>query len=753
MRHLGLFSSLCLTASAAMAAGPVPDYLRHHAETRGFMLGRPLRPRPTPDGKAVLFLRAAPRTPELRLYEFDTATRKTRELLTPAQLLRGADEQLSAEERARRERMRMSLRGFTWFDLSKDGGTLLVALSGRLYIIARHDLRVRELRTGPGAAVDPQLSPDGRRVAYVRERDLFVLDLAESPEPHELRLTQSPHPGVSYGLSEFVAQEEMHRFSGFLWAPDSQRLLVEEADTREVETLHILDPAHPERAPATFAYPRPGHHNARVRLCVLTVPAPRHPAPPPLWLTWDSERFPYVATLRWSEGGPLTVVTQSRDQHHLEVLAFELPGVSGLLDQAAPTPAHAPAPRRLVTEHDPAWVNLDQDMPRWLKDGSGFLWTSDRSGGPELELRAPDGHLVRVLVGRDQGYQGLVDVDEAARQVVYAASPDATQRHLHRVSLSGGAAQALTHEPGHHTAVFGKDHRLFVQVSSTLQHMPQAQVLRLSAGGVAQPLGELESTAETPPMEPNVELTVAGPRALRAALIRPRAFQPGRRYPVVVDVYGGPGHLHVSAQRGRWLLMQWLADHGFIVVSADGRGTPGRGRDFERALRGNFAKVTLDDQIEALQALGERYPELDLSRVGIYGWSFGGYMAALGVLRRPDVFHVGVAGAPVVDWHDYDTHYTERYLGLPAENPTAYEDSSLLPSAANLRRPLLLIHGTGDDNVYFSHSLKLSDALFRAGRPHDFLPLSGLTHMVPDATITIHLWGRILGALSAVLRP
>lgn len=745
MRHLGLFSSLCLTASTAMAAGPVPDYLRHHAETRGFMLGRPVRPRPTPDGKAVIFLRAAPRTPELRLYEFDVATRRTRELLTPAQLLHGADEKLSPEERARRERMRMSLRGFTWFDLSKDGGFLLVALSGRLYAIDRKDLRVSELRTGPGAAVDPQLSPDGRRVAYVRERDLFVLELGEGKR--EVRLTHSAHPGLSYGLAEFAAQEEMRRYSGFLWAPDSRRLVVEESDTREVETLHIIDPSHPERPPAAFPYPRAGRANARVRLGVLTVPAGDAAAPPWTWLPWDVERFPYLATMRWSEGAPLTLVTQSRDQRYLEVLAYDLPAAHD-----APTATKAPAPRRLLAEHDDAWLNLDQDVPRWLKDGSGFLWTSDRSGGPQLELRAADGHLLRVLVDRDQGYQGLVDVDEGARQVIYSASSDAAQRHLHRVSLDGGAAQALTTELGHHTAVFGKDHQLFVQISSTTRTMPAALVYQLGASGEPRFLGELESAAERPPLAPNLELTTAGPRALRAAVIRPRSFQPGRRYPVIVDVYGGPGHLQVTAQQGRWLLAQWLADHGFIVVSADGRGTPGRGRDFERALRGSFARVTLEDQVEALQALGKRYPEMDLTRVGIYGWSFGGYMAALAVLRRPDVFHVAVAGAPVVDWHDYDTHYTERYLGLPEKNEAGYRDSSLLTHAAGLRRPLLLIHGTGDDNVYFFHTLKLSHALFRAGKHHEVLPLLGLTHMVPDPVMTERLWERIAATLGAALR-
>jgi dipeptidyl-peptidase-4 len=196
-----------------------------------------------------------------------------------------------------------------------------------------------------------------------------------------------------------------------------------------------------------------------------------------------------------------------------------------------------------------------------------------------------------------------------------------------------------------------------------------------------------------------------------------------------------------------------VADHGFVVVSIDGRGTPARGRDWERVIQGNLIDAPLADQVAGLQALAASYPELDLSRVGIYGWSFGGYFAAMAVMRRPDVFHVAVAGAPVADWHDYDTHYTERYLGLPDQHPEAYEHSSVLTYARQLRRPLLLIHGTADDNVYFLHSLKISDALFRAGIEHDFLPLSGHTHMVADPAITRLVNTRIVDYLVEHLRP
>src|SRR4029077_10378396 len=231
---------------------------------------------------------------------------------------------------------------------------------------------------------------------------------------------------------------------------------------------------------------------------------------------------------------------------------------------------------------------------------------------------------------------------------------------------------------------------------------------------------------------PRVELLKVGPEpGFYAAVVVPHNYDPKKKYPVMVDVYGGPHHQHVAAAKSRWLLDQWYADQGFIVVAIDGRGTPGRGRDWERAIYKKFGSVPLEDQVLGLKALGERYPAMDLGRVGIDGWSFGGYMSALAVMRRPDVFKAGVAGAPVVDWLDYDTHYTERYLGVPPKDDDAYKSSSLLTYAKDLSRPLLIVHGTADDNVYFRHSLRLADALFREGKEFEILPLPGLTTQVP----------------------
>jgi dipeptidyl-peptidase-4 len=448
------------------------------------------------------------------------------------------------------------------------------------------------------------------------------------------------------------------------------------------------------------------------------------------WVSWDQERYPYLARVLWdAPRAPLCLLVQTRDQREAALLAVD--GGNG-------------ATRPLLVESDAAWINLERDLPRWLPDGSGLLWASEGQGARTLELRGPEGAPGRQLLGPEAGFLSLVHVGADGRDLVVLTG-DALTSRLERVALADGARQPVpvAAGPADHTPVFSRDGSLLVDQRTAAGAWPQALLTR--ADGT--PLGRVPDEAEEPPFRVNLELTTVGPRAFHAALVRPRDFTPGRRYPVVLQVYGGPHALTVKADERQYLLHQWIADRGAVVVCLDNRGTPRRGRDWERAIKGRLGEVPLEDQVAGLQALGARYPELDLDRVGVYGWSFGGYLSALLLLRRPDVFKVAVAGAPVVDWLDYDTHYTERYLDLPAAAPDAYRAASLLTHAAELARPLLVIHGTADDNVYFFHSLKLADALFRAGRPFTFYPLPGVTHQVPDPPQRARLWERITSFL------
>lgn len=719
-----LLSTLAL-AALSVAAGflhaqedPSLRYFRDLTETRNYTLGRPVSPQLTPDGEHVIFLRAQSRNPTLRLYEFTVATGAERELLSPEQLLAGGEEQLTAEEKARRERQRQTLRGFTAFQLSRDGARLLVTLSGKLYVVNRADLKFTEL---PGQNwIDPRFSPDGRQIAAVRDRELFVIDLATN---RERQLTTGATEFISHGTSEFVAQEEMSREEGFWWSPDSTTLLYQETDEREVETRYIANALHPEEKPVSFAYPKAGSPNAKVRLGLVAAEGGET-----RWLRWEAGRHPYLARVSWSNPrAPLTLLVQNRAQTEQILLAAD---------------PHTGATTELLRETDAAWLNFDyeSEVPRWTQDGSRFLWTTEHRGSWQVELRDASGKILREITPPSFTFRGLVGLDEASGVVFVRGSLDAREVQLWRFPLAGGPGTPLTREPGHHFAKAAESGRSLVHTFDRFNGAYGVEVI----DGNGQPLAQLRSVAEPMPQRPTTELTrTQSAPAFDAAVTRPRTFAPGRKYPVILSVYAGPTAKRVNAVIRDYLPDQWMADQGYIVVRLDGRGTPWKGRDWERVIKGNFIDIALHDQIAGLTALAAQFPELDLSRVGVTGWSFGGYFSAMATIRRPDIFRAGVAGAPVVTWENYDTHYTERYLGLPQDNPEAYRVSNVTTYASELRRPLLLIHGLTDDNVYFQHTLQLADALFLAGKPYELLPMLG-THLVSDPLVKLRQQQRVI---------
>ncbi len=696
------------------------SFLKDYAETYGYSAGQPTGMELTPKGDAILFLRSGPRDIVRNLYEYKTVTGEVRGLLRAEDLLQGSKEHLTAEEKARRERMREIGRGFTWYSLSEDGEKILTGLSGRLYVINRSDGQWTPLHDNPaGPAMDARFSPNGKFVSCIRGYDLFVIDLATK---QERALTMGGSQDVTHGVAEFVAQEEMDRRTGYWWSADSQYLAYEESDQRGVEKLYIADARNPEIEPHGWRYPRAGRANAKVRLGVLSVTGGETH-----WIDWDREKYPYMATVQWGRDAPLTIYVQTRDQR--EGVLYLVDHVTGKLTE-------------LLRETDAAWLNLDADMPRWFAGGKDFLWTTERSGQWEVELRSREGAIKRTFKLPEADLYGVVAMDSARREFVVQGSADPTQSHLFRLSADKDEVVALTQGAGSHSGKFSRDGSRWVESAS----LPDGSVHQIVHGRDTMARGELPSVAETPPFAPHLELTrvSAAGRSFHAAIIRPRKFDSSKKYPVINSVYGGP-HVNVVTSAARsFLRQQWIADQGFIVVSIDGRGTPRRGRAWERATSGNLIDAPLDDQAEAIQALGRAYGELDLARVGLYGWSFGGYFTTMAMLRRPDVFHAGVAGAPVIDWEDYDTYYTERYMGLPKDNADGYRICNALTYADQLRRPLLLIHGTTDDNVYFTHTLKMADALFRAGRPYDLLVLPGFTHMVPEPVVTMRLYERIV---------
>ncbi len=726
-------------APAAAAEDPALAYFRDLAETRNYTLGRPVSPRITPDGKHAIFLRSAPRNPTLKLYELDLATQQERELLTPAQLLGGAEETLSAEEKARRERSRQSLKGFTAFQMSSDGARLLVTLSGKLYVVARATLKVTEL---PGSGwIDPRFSPDGKFVSAAgADRELHLIDLATNTER---AITSGATETLSHGTAEFVAQEEMSRNRGYWWSPDSQSLIVQETDESQVEVRWVADPLHPEQAPTKFFYPRAGTPNAVVRLLVVD----RAGRTPHVRVTWDSAVFAYLASVTWSKNATPTLLVQNREQTEQCLLALN---------------PDTGATNELLRETDAAWLNLDDNAagssgerrpPLWLADGESFLWATESRGAWQIELHHATGKLLREITPANFGYRGLVGIDEDSGAVLVRGGSDAREVQLWSFPLNGeaapGAGQPLTHARGQHSATFVPAARLFLRTTDLFDGTWRTEVV---SADDARVVATLPSLAEPIPQLPTTELTrTAGEPAFDAAITRPRVFDPKKKYPVILSVYAGPTSKRVTAEARGFLTDQWMADQGYVVVRLDGRGTPWRGRAWERVIKGNFIDIALADQIAGLQALAAKHSELDLKRVGVSGWSFGGYFSAMAAIRRPDIFKAAVVGAPVITWENYDTHYTERYLGLPQTAPEAYRVSNVTTYAAQASRPLLLIHGLTDDNVYFQHTLQLADALYLAGKPYELLPMLG-THMVNDPLVRMRQQQRIMEFLNRTVR-
>lgn len=674
---------------------------RQYARTQRFTLGEPRNVTASPDGLRAAFLRSkAGDDPVNCLWAQDLVSGVERLVADPRTLLTddlddgagGNPDELPAEELARRERMREGAGGITAYATDLAATVAAFTLAGRLFVAGLVSATARELVVD-GPVFDPHPDPLAHRVAYVSGSRLRIAEL----DGTSWELAGEPGDHITWGSADFIAAEEMHRFRGYWWNPDGSAIAACRVDGSAVTQWYIGDPGDPRRAPSTIRYPAAGSANADVTLHVLALDGGSAE------VKWDRATYPYLAAVTWVDEERLLVTVQSRDQRTL--VALEADAGTG-----------ATSPR--FTDTDDAWVELVPGSPDALADGR-LVVAADRRGrrcvlvdGIDI---SPDDVQVRSIahVGADE--------------LTFIGNPvdDATVQHVYH--WNGVTTSRRTQVDGVHSVSGGAP----TLIRSTSLLIPGVST---SAPGRVP----IASHAEHPLVRPRVTLHALGERRIATAVLLPNGHD-GSKLPVLLDPYGGPHAQRVVQSYNAFLSSQWFADQGFAVVVADGRGTPGRGTAWERSVHLDLASDVLDDQVDALRAAADLHHEIDLTRVAIRGWSFGGYLAALAVLRRPDVFHAAIAGAPVTDWRLYDTHYTERYLGDPTFDAGPYERSSLLPLADQLTRPLLIIHGLADDNVVAAHSIQLSSALLAAGKPHEFLGLAGVSHMTPQEVVAENL--------------
>jgi dipeptidyl-peptidase-4 len=668
----------------------------------------------SPDDAFITYLYSAARDLVNQLYAFDPETGESRLVLDPRD--RGyTEENVTPEEALRRERQRQRALGVTHYAWAKDQNRVLLPLQGRVFIkdmpaFDHGDAPLREVAWDADApALDPHFSPDGQWIAYVQDAELYVAAIGGGPAR---QLTHGARgSGKTHGLAEYIAQEEMGRSRGFWWSPSGQYLAFTEVDETHIPLYRIVHQGKETVSEETHRYPFAGAPNAKVRLGVVSVQGGE-----PVWMDLGDEDL-YLARVQWLPDGTLCAQLENRAQTELDLVCFD--------------PATG-CRRSLLHEESDVWINL-HDMFRPLDEG-GFIWISERTGFRHLYLYDAQGCLVRPLTQGVWIVDAIVGVDQA-RALVYFTATRASplERHLYVVSFSGDGVRQITQSPGMHQVVVDHGYRRFVDTYHALDHPPTVTLRALETGEVLRVIYDeedprVEALDLRPPELVTLKNRVDVP--LHGAIYRPPQHRGEGPYPTIVQVYGGP---HAQLVTRGWTMTvamraQYLARQGFLVFVLDNRGAARRGLAFEGAIKHAMGHAEVDDQVDGVRWLVDQ-GIADPERVGIYGWSYGGYMALMCLARAPEVFHVAVAGAPVTHWDGYDTHYTERYMGLPQSNAQGYEASSVIPYVGDIRGRLLLVHGLIDENVHFRHTARLINALIRARKPYDLLLFPNERHM------------------------
>jgi dipeptidyl-peptidase 4 len=671
----------------------------------------------TLDNSHLLYLSASPENPVQQLYTMNVQTGEIRVAVTPP----GGgtqEDKLSPEEELRRQRERMLAVGITHYSRAAESDRLLIPIMGNIYVQDNLDAPLRLVVdcTGHPPALTPVFSPDGSKIAYVQDDELYVVS-ADGGEP--VQITHGARgTGKTNGLAEYIAQEELARSMGFWWSPDGSRVVYAEVDETHIPVYRIMHQGKDEVgdvAQEDHRYPFAGAENAKVRLAAIPV---GRDDDEPVWLDLNTGEENYVARVFWWKDGAPGAELLNRAQNIHDLVRFD---------------PETGERTTIVHETSDYWVSMRQNHFKLLSDNH-FVWSSERSGFNHLYLYDANGNLLQQLTDGEWVVDAVEGVDEENGFVYFTGAKDTPlEKHLYRVSLNGSDIIRLTAEAGTHSVKLDNDCKRFVDLYHSVTTPPTVILKSLQEGTVEQVIHtpndpRLDQFQLEPPEF--VTLQNRDGTTLYGAIYRPPSEFGQGPFPTIVHVYGGPGPQMVA---NSWtmtsaLQLQYLRRQGFLIFRLDNRGSARRGIQFEGALKHRMGTVEVDDQVDGVRWLVEQ-GLADPERVGATGWSYGGYMSLMSLLKAPQVFKVAVAGAPVTHWDGYDTAYTERYMGTPEENPEGYHDGSVIAHIDNLRGKLLLVHGLLDENVHFRHTARLMNALNRARKRYDLLLFPDERHM------------------------
>ena len=681
----------------------------------------------SPDGKRVTFLQGKTTDYErYDLWEYNIATGNTQMLFNSDDLHSGP-EALSDEEKARRERMRLSGSGIVNYFWSDDGKALLFPLAGDAYYFRLGDEKAQKILDTDAFETDIRFSPKANFISYVREQNLFIKNIKTQVET---QLTFDGKGTIKNAMAEFVAQEEMGRMTGYWWSPDESKIAFTQVDEAPVDEITRSEIYADSIKMINQRYPSAGTPNVTVKLAVKDLASGNTQ-----WVDLGKEQDIYLARVNWmKDSQTLTYQWQSRDQKTLELRAFN---------------SQSGKQNTLLTELSNTWVNLNDDL-HFLNDQKHFIWASEKSGFKHLYLYKNDGTLVRQLTQGDWVVDEIEAINEKQGLIYFTGRANTPlEQHIYTVSIAGGDIKKLSQRSGTHVPSFSDDASVYVDKFSTVNTPWQVSLHQADGKHLAwlnenaikgsHPLEALQSDW----VEPTLDSFVSDDGTeLYYRLYKPKKIQ--GKHPVIVYVYGGPHAQVVTNSWGgnRGLLMQYWANKGYVVFSVDNRGSNYRGKAFEDPLYKKMGSTEVDDQIAGVKFL-RKLPYVDPERIGIYGHSYGGYMSLMSMFKAGEYFKAGVAGAPVTDWALYDTHYTERYMGNPKEDEDAFIASSVFPYAKNLTGDLMIYHGMADDNVLFTNSTKLYKHLQDLAIPFESMDYPGKKHSIRGKQTGIHLFHTI----------